>query len=231
VCASRCRTSTFPLPAVANSGQYRPTGAARSRSPRSARTSAHSAVIVLVTDQTLVIVFRCHGIVRSESANPPQTSTTGSPSTKTATEAPASPSSSNPASALGTAVNRSSYEPWISAMRRISAHCPRQGQSNWPIDGGGVVALGPHPPGRTHTRQRPATSSGSGAFARRGSTPLSRTRFDPLVGIAVSTGACPSSPSFAAGSRGRRYCPGAGPVPVLPGPPSGGSCLMGFSTG
>src|SRR3954447_17190250 len=148
VCASRCRTSTPSLPATANSGQYRPTGAARSRSPRSARTSAHSAVIVLVTDQTLVIVFRCHGIVRSESANPPQPSTTGSPSTKTATEAPASPSSSNPASALGTAVNRSSYEPWISAMRRISAHCPPQGQSNWPIDGGGVVALGPHPPAR-----------------------------------------------------------------------------------
>ena len=50
----------FPLPAAANSGQYRPTGAARSSMPRSARISAHSAVIVLVTDQTFVIVSRCH---------------------------------------------------------------------------------------------------------------------------------------------------------------------------
>ena len=111
MCESRCRTSTPSLPAAANSGQYRATGAARSSSPRSARISAHSAVIVLVTDQTLAIVSRCQGIVRSASANPPQTSTTGSPSTKTATEPPTSPSSSNPASASGTAVNSSSYEP------------------------------------------------------------------------------------------------------------------------
>ena len=69
---------------------------------------ADSAVIVLVTAQTLAFVTRRHGIVRSASANPPQTSTTGSPSTKTATEAPTSPASSNAASALGTAVNRSS---------------------------------------------------------------------------------------------------------------------------
>ena len=58
-----------------------------------------------------MIVSRSHGMVRSASANPPQTSTTGSPSTKTATEAPASPASSKAASAFGTAVNRSSYEP------------------------------------------------------------------------------------------------------------------------
>jgi hypothetical protein len=122
--ARRCRTSRFSLPATANSRQYRPTGAARSSSPRSARTSAHSAVIVLVTDQTFVIVSRCHGIVRSASANPPQTSTTGSPSTKTATEAPASPSSSSPASTLGTAVNSSSYEPRMSAMRSIQCALP-----------------------------------------------------------------------------------------------------------
>ena len=37
VCASRCRTSTSSLPAAANSGQYRATGASRSSSPRSAR--------------------------------------------------------------------------------------------------------------------------------------------------------------------------------------------------
>ncbi|MGH3256075.1 MAG: hypothetical protein ACRDOU_11920 [Streptosporangiaceae bacterium] len=64
-----------------------------------------------MTDQTFVIVSRCHEIVRSASANLPHTSTTGSPSTNTAAEAPASPSSSSPASALGTAVNSSSYEP------------------------------------------------------------------------------------------------------------------------
>src|SRR3954447_21504643 len=87
--------------------------------------------MVLVTDQTLVIVFRCHGTVRSVSANPPQTSTTGSPSTKTATEAPASPASSNPASAFGTAVNRSSYEPWMSAMC-VLARIGRSGATEFP---------------------------------------------------------------------------------------------------
>ena len=61
VCASTCRTSTSSLPAAANSGQYPATGASRSSSPRSARISAHSAVIVLVVDQTLVMVSRSHG--------------------------------------------------------------------------------------------------------------------------------------------------------------------------
>src|SRR4051794_29328526 len=61
VCASRCRTRTPSLPATVNSGEYRPTGAASSRSPRSARTSADSAVIVLVTDQTLAIVAPATG--------------------------------------------------------------------------------------------------------------------------------------------------------------------------
>ncbi|MCZ0998473.1 hypothetical protein O1M63_10420 [Streptomyces mirabilis] len=64
-----------------------------------------------MTDQTPAIVSRCHGTVRSVSVNPAQTSTTGSPSTKTATEAPTSPASSNSASAPGTAEKRSSYEP------------------------------------------------------------------------------------------------------------------------
>ena len=68
------------LPVAANSGQYRATGAARSRSPQSARMSAHSAVMVLVVDQAQVIVSRCHGVVRAASACPPQMSTTGSPS-------------------------------------------------------------------------------------------------------------------------------------------------------
>ncbi len=63
VCDSRCRTSTRSLPAAANSGQYLATGASRSRSPRSARISALSATIVLVVDQTLVIVSCSQGSV------------------------------------------------------------------------------------------------------------------------------------------------------------------------
>ena len=61
------------FPAAANSGQYRATDAARSRSPQPARMSAHSAVMVLVADQAQVIVARCHGVVRAASACPPQT--------------------------------------------------------------------------------------------------------------------------------------------------------------
>ncbi|MCW2913158.1 MAG: hypothetical protein JWN52_1226 [Actinomycetia bacterium] len=55
------------LPAAPNSGQYVATGACRSSSPLSARMSAHSAVIVLVVDQALVMVSRCHGRVRASS--------------------------------------------------------------------------------------------------------------------------------------------------------------------
>ena len=87
-------------------------------SPRSTRISAHRAVIVLVTEQTLVIVSCCHGVVRSASGCPPQTSTTGWPSTKTATQPPASPSSSSLASDRGrrqrTARRRSPEDrPWV----------------------------------------------------------------------------------------------------------------------
>src|SRR3954453_17766992 len=89
--------------------------------------------MVLVTDQTLVMVSRRHGMVRSASATPPQTSTTGLPSTKTATEPPVSPSSRYPASAVGTAVNRSSYVPWMSAMLRTSSH---------PAAGGNRISAG-----------------------------------------------------------------------------------------
>jgi hypothetical protein len=61
VCPRTCRSSTFSLPAAANSGQYFATGASRSISPQSARINAHSAVIGFVVDQTLVIVSRSHG--------------------------------------------------------------------------------------------------------------------------------------------------------------------------
>lgn len=80
---------------------------------------AAKAVIVLVTEKTFVIVSRSQGLLRPASACPPHTSTTGLPSTYTAAEPPVSPSSRKAASALGTAMNRSSYEPWMSAMRGI----------------------------------------------------------------------------------------------------------------
>ena len=99
------------LPAAANSGQYLATGAVRSRSPRSARISAHSAVIVLVVDQVLRMESRCQGVVRAASAYPPHRSTTGSPSRYTATEAPTSCASSDSSSVSRTALNRSEYVP------------------------------------------------------------------------------------------------------------------------
>ena len=61
VCDSTCRRSTPSLPAAANSGQDRATGASRSSRPRSTSTSAHSAVMVLVTDHTPVRVPACPG--------------------------------------------------------------------------------------------------------------------------------------------------------------------------
>jgi len=110
------------LPAAANSGQCRPTGASRSRTPRSARTSAHSASIVLLTDQTLTTVSRCHGTARAASAYPPQRSATGSPSTKTAADAPTSRSLSDSASASRTAWNRLSQLPLTSDTSRTQPH-------------------------------------------------------------------------------------------------------------
>ena len=99
------------LPAAANSGQYLATGAARSRSPRSARISAHSAVIVLVVEKVLRMESRCQGVVRAASAYPPHRSTTGSPSRYTATEAPTSCPSSDASSVARTPLNRSEHVP------------------------------------------------------------------------------------------------------------------------
>src|SRR5439155_20054357 len=89
------RTLPPALPRAANSGQYLATDASRLSSPRSTSTSAASAVIVLVVENTLVIVFSVHGAVRASSAQPPHRSTTISPSMLTASEAPrSSPDSS-----------------------------------------------------------------------------------------------------------------------------------------
>src|SRR5438105_3754449 len=73
--------------------------------------------MVLVVDQTLVMVSRSQGRVRSWSVWPPQMSTTASPSRTTATEAPTSrPWSRLPANVSRTDPKRSSHVPLISAM-------------------------------------------------------------------------------------------------------------------
>ena len=73
--------------------------------------------MVLVVDQTLVMVSRSHGRVFSASAQPPQMSTTGSPCRKTATEAPTSaPVSIWSASVARTGSKRGSQVPCTSAM-------------------------------------------------------------------------------------------------------------------
>src|SRR5258708_6274321 len=88
VCDSSWRTLIAALPRAANSGQYAATFASRSSSPRSTSTSAASEVIVLVVENTQVIVFSVHGTVRVSSAQPPHRSTTISPSMWTPTQAP-----------------------------------------------------------------------------------------------------------------------------------------------
>src|SRR6185295_5538818 len=75
VCDKRWRTLIPALPRTANSGQYLATLASRSSSPRSTSASAASAVIVLVVENTLVIVLSVHGAVRASSAQPPHRST------------------------------------------------------------------------------------------------------------------------------------------------------------
>ena len=62
--------------------------------------------MVLVVDQTLVMVSRSQGRVFSGSAQPPQMSTTGSPCRKTATEAP----TSAPESIWSESVRRTAFE-------------------------------------------------------------------------------------------------------------------------
>ncbi len=76
----------------------------------------HRKVIVLVVDQTLVMVSRSQGRCPSASANPPQMSTTGSPPAYTATEAPTSvPASRLAANVAATPAYCSSHVPWMSA--------------------------------------------------------------------------------------------------------------------
>src|SRR4051794_18049118 len=112
VCDVRCRTSIASLPFAANSGQYFATGACTSSSPREATTSAESDVIVFVVDQTFVIVSDAHGVVFSASVQPPHMSTTISPSSVTATDAPrSSPESMFAESSSRILLNRGSQVP------------------------------------------------------------------------------------------------------------------------
>src|SRR5262245_21799401 len=95
VCDNRWRTLIPALPLAPNSGQYLATVASRSIWPRFTSTRAASAVMALVVEKTLMIVFSVHGPVRALSAQPPHRSTMISPSMLTATEAPrSSPDSS-----------------------------------------------------------------------------------------------------------------------------------------
>ena len=113
----RWLTSMSALPFAANSGQYFATLPWRSSSPRSASIRAHSAVIVFVVDQTLTMVSRSQGFVFASSAWPPQMSTTTSPSSTTATDAPtSSPWSKLPANVCLTLSKRGSHVPWTSVM-------------------------------------------------------------------------------------------------------------------
>jgi hypothetical protein len=79
--------------------------------------------MVLVIDQTLVMVSFSHGAVPASSTVPPQMSTTGSPLSRTATEAPTSvPASRLADNVVATPSNLGSQLPWISA---IFASLPR----------------------------------------------------------------------------------------------------------
>ncbi len=112
------------LPFAANSGQYFATLPWRSSSPRSASIRAHSAVIVFVVDQTLTMVSRSQGFVFASSAWPPQMSTTTSPSSTTATDAPtSSPWSKLPANVCLTLSKRGSHVPWTSVMSAPLSSC------------------------------------------------------------------------------------------------------------
>ena len=125
---STWRVATASLPPAANSGQYVAIGSYRSSSPRSARIRQHSAAIVFVVDQTLMIVSSCQspstpGTPASSSSGPskvavpPHRSTTNSPSTVIATDAPTSPWVSKLSSnAVRTASKPGATVPWISAI-------------------------------------------------------------------------------------------------------------------
>ena len=100
--------------------------ARRGRAGRGRRACARtSAVIAFVVENTLTIVSRSHGRVRAASAWPPQRSTTGSPSTVAANDAPTSrPAAKFAANASRTAAKRGAHSPctiWHQSSRSPSS--------------------------------------------------------------------------------------------------------------
>ena len=84
------RTVIAPLPSCANSGQYVATGRVEVEQPAEWATAIAVAAMPLVVEKTVTSVSRSHGWVRFLSRCPPQRSTTGWPSMKTAHAAPTS---------------------------------------------------------------------------------------------------------------------------------------------
>src|SRR3954452_5019418 len=152
VCERRWRTSTLPLPLAPNSGQYRSTGASTSTRPRLTSTSSDRQLIVFVVEKTLMIVSRSHGVVPASSSVPPHRSTTTSPPSVMATDAPTSPCSLKfAANASLTAAKRSGQSPsmftslpmsgFLSIGRPwIHVHVP-EGEQPVPVDLAQLVAL------------------------------------------------------------------------------------------
>src|ERR1700749_4425179 len=87
------RVVTWSLPCWPNSGHSLVTGSSMSSLPRLARTWAQIAVAPLVQEKTMPTVSFFHGALVLGSAMPPHRSTTFSPRTVSATEAPTSPRS------------------------------------------------------------------------------------------------------------------------------------------
>src|SRR5438270_7382914 len=98
-----------------------------SRSPRSHRSKAQTAVHPLVVESTRASVSCSQGRCVSTSASPAQRSTTGRPSTCTATAAPTSPNSSKlRAKARRTGSKRASQLPCTSISRQPSRRVPHR---------------------------------------------------------------------------------------------------------
>src|SRR5438270_11824187 len=98
------------------------TGASRSSWPRSHRSRAHTAVHPLVVEKTRASVSSAQGFPDAASATPAHRSTTGRPSTWTATAAPTSPSSSKlRTKARRTGSKRGSKVPCTSTGRQPSS--------------------------------------------------------------------------------------------------------------
>src|SRR4051794_2145432 len=112
-----------PLPLAANSGQYDATVASGSSVPRSISRFTHVAVTPFVEENTGTIVSSRQRPPPVASARPPQTSTTGRPSTYTQHAAPTSPCSSKfTANASRTTSKSGSTTPSMPVTRPSGGH-------------------------------------------------------------------------------------------------------------